>query len=71
MNSHQTFKKQTSAAELATAVVYQFVGWLIALFGVVLGASKDWLVWVPACSMLLGIVMVRAVIALGSFKNKD
>jgi hypothetical protein len=71
MSSHLTFKQQKSMAELITAVVYQFVGWLIALVAVVLGASKDWLIWVPAGSMLLGIMLVRASIALSGFKNED
>jgi len=71
MSSHLTFKQQKSAAELLTAVVYQFVGWLIALVAVVLGASKDWLIWVPAGSMLLGIMLVRASIALSGFKDED
>lgn len=71
MSSHLTFKQQRSMAELLTAVVYQFVGWIVALIAVVLGASKDWLIWVPAGSMLLGVMLVRASIALGSFRNDD
>jgi hypothetical protein len=71
MSSHLTFKQQKSMAELITAVVYQFVGWLIALVAVVLGASKDWLIWMPAGSMLLGIMLVRASIALSGFKDED
>ena len=71
MSSHLTFKQQRSMAELITAVVYQFVGWLIALVAVVLGASKDWLIWMPAGSMLLGIMLVRASIALSGFKDED
>jgi len=71
MSSHLTFKQQKSMAELITAVVYQFVGWLIALVVVVLGASKDWLIWMPAGSMLLGIMLVRASIALSGFKDED
>ena len=58
-------------AELITAVVYQFVGWLIALVAVVLGASKDWLIWMPAGSMLLGVMLVRVSIALSGFKDED
>ena len=71
MRDHMTFKQQKSASELITAVVYQFVGWLIALTAVVLGASKDWLIWIPAGSMLLGVMLVRASIALGSTKDDD
>lgn len=69
MSDHVTFQQQKSMAELITAVVYQFVGWVIALIAVVLGASKDWLVWIPAGSMLLGVLLVRASIALGSYKD--
>lgn len=69
MGDHVTFQQQKSMAELITAVVYQFVGWVIALIAVVLGASKDWLVWIPAGSMLLGVLLVRASIALGSYKD--
>jgi len=71
MGDHVTFQQQKSMAELITAVVYQFVGWVIALIAVVLGASKDWLVWIPAGSMLLGVLLVRASIALGSYKDGD
>lgn len=70
MRDHMTFKQQRSASELITAVVYQFVGWLIALTAVVLGASKDWLIWIPAGSMLLGVMLVRASIALSGFKDE-
>jgi hypothetical protein len=71
MSSHLTFKQQKAGAELVNAVVYQFVGWLLALIAVVFGASKDWLIWAPASSMLLGVMLVRAIIALGSFRNDD
>lgn len=71
MRDHMTFKQQKSASELVTAVVYQFVGWLIAMTAVVLGASKDWLIWVPAGAMLLGIMLVRASIALSRVKDED
>lgn len=71
MDDHLTFQQQKSMAELITAVVYQFVGWVIALIAVVLGASKDWLVWVPAVFMLVGVLMVRASIALGSTKDPE
>ena len=71
MKDQSTFEQQKAGAELLTAVVYQFVGWLIAMIAVVFGASKDWLIWAPAGSMLLGIMLVRASIALGSFRNDD
>jgi len=66
-----TFEQQKSMAELVTAVVYQFVGWIIALIAVVLGASKDWLVWIPAASMVLGVMLVRASIALSGTRDDD
>ena len=58
-------------AELVTAIVYQFVGWFIALIGVVFGANKDWLIWLPAGSMVIGVMLVRASIALSGFKDDE
>lgn len=68
MKSHLTLEQQRSMLELSVSVVYQFVGWIIALIAVVLGASKDWLIWIPAGSMLLGVMMVRV---LSRFKSED
>lgn len=71
MGEHMSFAQQKSLAELVTAVVYQFIGWLIALIAVVLGASKDWMIWIPAGFMLLGVVIVRINIAVSGFKNEE
>jgi predicted benzoate:H+ symporter BenE len=64
VNNDLTLQQQRYIAELTTGIVYHFVGWIIGLFLVVFGFELSWMIWMPAGSMLLGVLIVRATYSL-------